>query len=68
MPDWTDRNPADLGVTLAELFAYLGDRLAYWQDAAAYLRTAGRRTSVRRMRDCSTAGCTRVARPGPGSW
>jgi hypothetical protein len=51
LPDWTDRNPADLGVTLTELFAYLGDRLAYWQDAAgaeAYLGTARRRTSVRR--------------------
>jgi hypothetical protein len=51
LPDWTDRNPADLGVTLAELFAYLGDRLAYWQDAVgteAYLSTARHRTSVRR--------------------
>ena len=36
---------------LVELFAYLGDRLAYWQDAVAveaYLGTARRRTSVRR--------------------
>jgi hypothetical protein len=51
LPDWTDRSPADLGVTLAELFAYLGDRFAYWQDAIgteAYLGTARRRTSVRR--------------------
>jgi baseplate J-like protein len=51
LPDWTDGSPADLGVTLTELFAYLGDRLAYWQDAAgteAYLGTARRRTSVRR--------------------
>ncbi|GAA1383315.1 putative baseplate assembly protein [Catellatospora chokoriensis] len=51
LPQWTDRSPADLGVTLAELFAYLGDRLAYWQDAVgveAYLSTARRRTSVRR--------------------
>lgn len=51
MPGWTDRSPADPVVMLAELFAHLGDRLAYWQDAVAvesYLGTARRRTSVRR--------------------
>jgi hypothetical protein len=51
LPRWTDRNPADPAVMLAELFAYLGDRLAYWQDAVgveAYLGTARQRTSVRR--------------------
>lgn len=51
LPEWSDRNPADVGVMLVELFAYLGDRLAYWQDAVAveaYLGTARRRTSVRR--------------------
>jgi hypothetical protein len=51
LPDWTDRNPADPAVMLIELFAALGDRLAYWQDAVAveaYLGTARRRTSVRR--------------------
>lgn len=51
LPRWTDRNPADPAVMLAELFAHLGDRLAYWQDAVAvesYLGTARRRTSVRR--------------------
>jgi len=51
LPGWTDRNPADPVVMLLELFAYLGDRLAYWQDAIAveaYLGTARRRTSVRR--------------------
>ena len=51
LPGWTDRNPADPAVMLAELFAYEGDRLAYWQDAVgveAYLATARRRTSVRR--------------------
>lgn len=51
MPDWTDRSPADTTVMLAELFASLGDRLAYWQDAVgreAYLGTAAQRTSVRR--------------------
>jgi hypothetical protein len=51
LPGWTDRSVADLGVTLVELFAYLGDHLAYAQDAAsaeAYLGTARRRVSVAR--------------------
>jgi hypothetical protein len=51
MPDWTERSPADLQVTLAELLAYLGDNLSYYQDSVAteaYLGTARRRTSVRR--------------------
>lgn len=51
MPGWTERSPADLGVTLVELLAYAGDQLSYYQDAVAteaYLGTARRRTSVRR--------------------
>jgi hypothetical protein len=51
MPDWEDRSPADLGITLVELLAYAADRLSYRQDAVAteaYLDTARRRTSVRR--------------------
>jgi hypothetical protein len=51
LPQWTDRNVADVGVLLVELFAYLGDRLAYGQDAVsaeAYLGTARLRTSVTR--------------------
>ncbi|GAA1857113.1 putative baseplate assembly protein [Myceligenerans crystallogenes] len=51
LPDWSDRSPADPAVMLVELFAAVGDRLAYWQDAVAveaYLSTARRRTSVRR--------------------
>ena len=51
VPDWTDRNAADPAVMLVELFAALGDRLAYWQDAVAteaFLGTARRRTSLRR--------------------
>jgi hypothetical protein len=51
MPDWQERNPADLGVVLAELLAYAGDYLSYYQDAVAteaYLGTARRRASVRR--------------------
>ncbi|HEU0011860.1 MAG TPA: putative baseplate assembly protein [Verrucomicrobiae bacterium] len=51
MPQWRERNAADLGVTLVELLAYAGDRLSYQQDATAteaYLDTARRRVSVRR--------------------
>jgi hypothetical protein len=51
IPDWRERAAADLGVTLVELLAYVGDRLSYAQDAVAteaYLMTARRRSSVRR--------------------
>lgn len=51
LPGWKSRSPADLGVTLAELFAYKGDELSYWQDAVtteAYLNTARKRISLRR--------------------
>ncbi len=50
-PQWPERNPADLGVALVELFAFVGDYLSYQQDAVAteaYLGTARRRVSVRR--------------------
>jgi hypothetical protein len=52
MPQWQERSPADLGIVLVELLAYLGDYLSYQQDAVAteaYLDTARRRTSVRRI-------------------
>jgi len=51
LPGWNSRSPADLGVTLAELIAYKGDELSYWQDAVtteAYLNTARKRISLRR--------------------
>ena len=51
MPDWQERNPADLGIALVEVLAYTGDYLSYYQDAVAteaYLGTARRRVSVRR--------------------
>lgn len=51
LPEWRERNPADLGVTLVEMLAYTADRLSYAQDAAAtesYLATARQRPSVRR--------------------
>ncbi|MFG2209080.1 putative baseplate assembly protein [Streptomyces sp. NPDC048638] len=50
-PDWVERSPADLGMTLVELLAYTADRISYQQDAVAteaYLDTARRRVSVRR--------------------
>ncbi|SOD67374.1 putative baseplate assembly protein [Streptomyces zhaozhouensis] len=50
-PDWVERNPADLGVTLVELLAYTADQLSYQQDAVAteaYLDTARSRVSLRR--------------------
>lgn len=51
MPQWTERNPADMGIMLVELLAYAGDYLSYRQDAIAteaYLGTARKRISVRR--------------------
>jgi hypothetical protein len=51
MPDWRERSPADLGITLVEALAYTADRLSYAQDAVAteaYLATARRRSSIRR--------------------
>jgi hypothetical protein len=51
IPQWEERNPSDLGVTLVEVLAYAADYLSYYQDAVAteaYLDTARRRISVRR--------------------
>lgn len=51
LPDWIERHAPDLGVTLVELLAYVGDYLSYYQDAVAteaYLGTARQRISVRR--------------------
>jgi hypothetical protein len=51
MPQWRERNPADIQIALVELLAYAGDRLSYFQDAVAteaYLGTARKRVSVRR--------------------
>jgi len=46
---WTDFNESDLGIVLLELFAGVGDMLAYYLDAQAaecYLPTARRRQSI----------------------
>lgn len=52
VPEWTERNPSDLGVAIFEVLAYAGDYLSYYQDATAteaYLQTARRRISIRRL-------------------
>lgn len=46
---WTDHNPSDIGIVLLELFAGVGDMLAYYMDtqvAEAFLPTAKQRQSV----------------------
>ena len=51
MPQWQERNPADVGVALVELLAYAGDQLSYFQEAVAteaYLGTSRQRVSMRR--------------------
>jgi hypothetical protein len=51
LPAWNVSTEADLGIALAELLAYVGDRLSYRQDAVAteaYLQTARSRISLRR--------------------
>lgn len=50
-PGWTERSPADLGMTLVEILAHRADLLSYFQDAVAteaYLGTARKRISLRR--------------------
>ncbi|WP_129793259.1 putative baseplate assembly protein [Sphingosinicella sp. CPCC 101087] len=52
IPNWTERNPSDLGVTLVELLAYAADDLSWRQEDAhteAFLGRARRRASVRRL-------------------
>ncbi len=51
MPDWRERHVPDIGIALVEALAYVGDYLAWNQDAVAteaYLNTARQRVSVRR--------------------
>lgn len=51
VPDWRERNPADLEIALVEALAYAADHLSYYQDAVAtetYLGTARKRISLRR--------------------
>jgi hypothetical protein len=49
LPEWVDRSPADLGMLLIDLFAYMGDVILYYQDRIAsesFLSTATERRSV----------------------
>jgi len=48
-PNWTNRDPADFGMTLIELFAYMGDQLNYYIDRSlneAFITTASQRDNV----------------------
>lgn len=48
-PKWTNRDPADFGMTMIELFSYLGDELNFYIDRAlneSFLSTASQRNSV----------------------
>lgn len=49
VPEWTDRDPADFGMVLVDLWAQMGDVLHYYVDRAAgeaFLPTATQRESV----------------------
>jgi hypothetical protein len=35
LPEWTDQSPADLGMLLVDMFAYVGDIVLYYQDRIA---------------------------------
>lgn len=51
IPGFVETNEADLAIIIAELFAYAGDQLSYYQDAVAneaYLGTVRQRTSAKR--------------------
>ncbi|WP_299495237.1 hypothetical protein [uncultured Shewanella sp.] len=51
IPDWRDRDAADMMVMLSEVLAYTGDMLSYKQDAVAteaYLNTARFELSLQR--------------------
>jgi len=51
LPHWKERHPADLGIVLVEVLAYVADYLSYYQDTVAteaYLETARQRNSIRR--------------------
>ena len=49
LPEWTNTDASDFGITLIELFAYMGDMLNYYIDRAAnegFINTATQRASV----------------------
>ena len=49
LPEWTSTDASDFGITLIELFSYLGDSLNYYVDRSAnegFIATATQRSSV----------------------
>lgn len=49
VPNWTNRDPADFGIALIELFSYMGDVLNYYIDRSAneaFIGTASQRENV----------------------
>jgi hypothetical protein len=49
LPEWTSTDASDFGITLIELFSYMGDMLNYYIDRAAnegFIQTATQRSSV----------------------
>lgn len=50
-PQWTNRDPADFGIILLQMFAYMGDLQSYYTDRAgneAFISTASKRSSILR--------------------
>jgi hypothetical protein len=48
-PEWTNRDPADFGITLLEAFAFMGDNIHYYIDRAAnegFITTSSQRDNV----------------------
>jgi hypothetical protein len=48
-PLWTNRDPADFGITILETFAYMGDILNYYIDKSAneaFISTASQRENI----------------------
>ena len=49
VPEWTNLTESDFGIVLMELFCFMGDSLAYYQDRQAneaFLPTAQLRQSI----------------------
>ena len=68
LPEWTDRSPADLGMVLIDLFAYVGDIVAYYQDRIASELFPGTATERRQRGRPAAPGRLRAhaRRAGPG--
>jgi uncharacterized phage protein gp47/JayE len=51
-PAWTTRDPADFGITMVDLFSYMGDLINFYIDRATnegFISTASQRESVLQM-------------------